>query len=66
VRLATAAPLLSTERAERELGWRPRMDALTALAELIDGMARGAGTPSPPLRPRGRPDLRVPGYGDPY
>jgi nucleoside-diphosphate-sugar epimerase len=66
VRLAAAAPLLSTERAERELGWHPRMDALTALAELIDGMARGTGTPSPPLRPRGRADLRVPGHGDPY
>lgn len=66
VRLAAAAPLLSTARAERELGWRPRTDALTALAELIDGMARGTGTPSPPLRPRGRADLRVPGYGNPY
>jgi len=66
VRLAAAAPLLSTERAERELGWHPRTDALTALAELIDGMARGTGTPSPPLRPRGRADLRVPGYGNPY
>jgi len=66
VNLATAAPLMATDRAERELGWRPRHDALSALAELIDGMARGAGTEAPPLRPRGRPDLRVPGHGDPY
>jgi UDP-glucose 4-epimerase len=66
VSLAAAAPLMATDRAEKELGWRPRHDALSALAELIDGMARGAGTAAPPLRPRGRPDLRVPGYGNPY
>src|SRR5256885_11039682 len=52
VNLATAAPLMATDRAEKELGWRPRHDALSALAELIDGMARGAGTGAPPLRPR--------------
>lgn len=74
VTLALSAPLLSTERATRELGWQPRVDALTALVELLDGMARGAHTASPPLsadRPlpgrlwglvRGRP----PGHGNPY
>jgi UDP-glucose 4-epimerase len=66
VRLAAQAPVMSTERARRELGWRPRVDALDALAELLDGMARGAGAPAPPLRPRGLADLRVPGHGNPY
>jgi nucleoside-diphosphate-sugar epimerase len=66
VRLAAKAPLMSTVRAERELGWRPRVDAVEALAELLDGMARGAGARAPALRPRRLADLRVPGHGDPY
>ncbi len=64
--LAAQVPLMSTGRAEKELGWRPRVDALDALAELVDGLARGTGAPAPPLRPRGLPDVRVPGYGNPY
>jgi len=64
--LAAHVPLMSTARAEKELGWAPRMDALGALTELVDGMARGTGTPAPPMRPRGLPDLRVPGHGNPY
>jgi nucleoside-diphosphate-sugar epimerase len=66
VRLAERAPVMSTDRAEKELGWRPRVDALSALTELLDGMAAGAGAPAPPLRPRGLADLRVPGHGNPY
>jgi nucleoside-diphosphate-sugar epimerase len=74
VRLAAAAPLMSVRRAERELGWRARIDALTAFDELLRGMARGTGTAAPPLRQRpgllGRlGDLmrgRLPGHGDPY
>src|SRR6266508_3464701 len=66
IRLAAQAPLLSTARAEKELGWRPRMDALGALEELLDGMARGTGAPAPPLRPRGLADVRLPGHGNPY
>jgi nucleoside-diphosphate-sugar epimerase len=71
VRLATKLPLMSTERAERVLGWRPHVSALDALAELLDGLARGTGAPAPALRPRRRlarslADLRVPGHGNPY
>jgi nucleoside-diphosphate-sugar epimerase len=66
VKLAADAPLMSTERARKELGWQPRTDALDAFAELIDGMARGTGAATPPLRPRGLVDLRVPGHGNPY
>jgi nucleoside-diphosphate-sugar epimerase len=63
LRLARNAPLMSTDRAEKELGWRPRVDALDAFAELLDGMARGTGAASPPLRPH---RLHVPGHGNPY
>jgi UDP-glucose 4-epimerase len=74
VELALAAPLLSTRRAESELGWRPRVDAVDALRELIAGMADDAGTASPPLSPDpARPGRagallrgRFPGEGDPY
>lgn len=74
VRLALNAPLMSTERATTELGWRPRTDAATALRELIDGMATHAHTDAPPLsgtptmagRPGGLLRGRLPGTGDPY
>jgi nucleoside-diphosphate-sugar epimerase len=74
VGLATRSPLMSWRRAESGLGWRPRVSALDALAELIDGMAHRAGAATAPLRPR--PDAgarlgalfagRLPGHGDPY
>jgi UDP-glucose 4-epimerase len=74
VKLALAAPLMSTRRAETELGWHPTEDALTALRELLDGMAARAHTDSPPLtddpqRPGRLGGLvrgRLPGTGDPY
>ncbi|WP_089803251.1 NAD-dependent epimerase/dehydratase family protein [Cellulomonas sp. KH9] len=52
--MGMAAPLLDTSRAERELAWRPRTTAAEALHQLVTGIAAGAGTASPPLRPRGR------------
>jgi nucleoside-diphosphate-sugar epimerase len=74
VDLALAAPLMSTARAESELGWRPSVDAVTALRELFAGLAEQAHTSSPPLS--GRPELpgrlggvlrgRWPGAGNPY
>jgi UDP-glucose 4-epimerase len=74
VDLATASPLMSSERARSQLGWQPRASALDALAELLDGMAYRAGADAPPLRRR-RAALvrlaamltgRLPGHGDPY
>jgi UDP-glucose 4-epimerase len=50
--LAFAVPLLDTGRARRELGWSPSVDARSALAEVVAGMADGAATGSPALRPR--------------
>jgi nucleoside-diphosphate-sugar epimerase len=74
VHLALAAPLMSSERARVELGWRPQRDAVDALHELVAGMADHAHAETPPLS--GDPDLpgrwgglahgRLPGTGDPY
>lgn len=55
VDLARAAPLMRTDRARAELGWRPERSADRALADLLEGLGEGASLPTPPLRPqRGR------------
>ncbi|WBB78046.1 NAD-dependent epimerase/dehydratase family protein [Micromonospora sp. WMMD882] len=74
VQLALDAPLMSSERAGTELGWRPRTDALAALRELFAGMAGGDHTDSPPMsgredlagRPGGLVRGRPAGEGNPY
>lgn len=74
VALATRSPLLSWERATAELGWRPAMSALDALAELFEGMAHRVGGQTAALRPRPPAGSRLaamlsgrlPGHGDPY
>lgn len=52
--LIAAAPLVDCSRAERELGWRPARDGRETVRELLHGIAAGAGTASPPLRPTQR------------
>lgn len=52
VDLAAGIPLMSTERAHTVLDWRPRRTAVEALADVLGGMVDGAGTASPPMRPR--------------
>ncbi|MEV6342267.1 NAD-dependent epimerase/dehydratase family protein [Actinoplanes sp. NPDC051851] len=75
VRLALKAPLMCCDRAAEELGWAPATDALTALREVIGGLADRAARPeSPALAPD--PTLpgrlggllrgRLPGTGDPH
>ncbi|GII21566.1 NAD-dependent epimerase/dehydratase family protein [Planosporangium mesophilum] len=74
VELALKAPLMACDRAAAELGWRPSVDAVTALRELMAGMAHRAHTGSPPLSdatesPGRLPALlrgRLPGQGNPY
>jgi UDP-glucose 4-epimerase len=44
-------PLLSSERARLELGWRPERTSLEAVVELLEGIAAGAGEPTPALAP---------------
>ncbi len=53
VDLALQVPLMSTERAARELGWSARRTSTEALAELVHGIARSAGAPTAPLEPEG-------------
>jgi UDP-glucose 4-epimerase len=51
--MAMDVPLMSSERAERELGWQPQVSAIEALAELITGLREGNGKPTPPLQSSG-------------
>jgi len=44
-------PMMSTMRAKRELGWTPEVAASDALRDLLTGLQRGAGHPTPPLDP---------------
>lgn len=50
--LAFGVPLLDTSKARAELDWQPLVDAKSALAEAISGMAAAASTGSPVLRRR--------------
>ncbi|RZT83836.1 nucleoside-diphosphate-sugar epimerase [Pseudonocardia sediminis] len=50
--LAFAIPLMDCTRARTELGWAPTVDARAALTQVVEGMADGASTSSPALRPR--------------
>ena len=52
VDLGFAVPLLDTTRAGSELGWSPTHEALTVLAETVEGMRAAAADASPVLRPR--------------
>jgi UDP-glucose 4-epimerase len=47
--MALKAPLMDSTRARQELGWEPRVDAVEALLELLEGMRRGRGIETPPL-----------------
>lgn len=49
--MALNVPIMDTTRARTELGWTPRHAADAALLELLDGMRRGVGLPTPPLAP---------------
>jgi UDP-glucose 4-epimerase len=49
--LALGVPILDTGRIRRELGWQPTVSSGDALRELLDGLADGAGAPTPPLEP---------------
>jgi ferritin-like metal-binding protein YciE len=47
--MALNVPLMSSGRARSELGWAPRHSGVEALEELLQGMRRGQGYPTPPL-----------------
>ncbi|MEV4753697.1 NAD-dependent epimerase/dehydratase family protein [Micromonospora sp. NPDC049559] len=50
--LTAEVPLMDCGRANRELGWQARRDARDAVREGVAGIAAGAGSGSPPMRPR--------------
>ena len=52
VDMAAHVPLMATDRARDVLDWRPEHSALETVAEVVRGIADGAGTSSPPLRRR--------------
>jgi UDP-glucose 4-epimerase len=56
--LALESPLMSAERAKRELGWEPRRSSDETLLELLEGLRAGRGLPTPPLDPRAGGPLR--------
>lgn len=55
--MAFTVPLLDCTRARTELGWSPMWSSTDALADLLQGVAQGAYTDSPPLRQRSMLDL---------
>jgi UDP-glucose 4-epimerase len=57
--LALEVPLMSSERAKRELDWEPSHGADEALLELLDGLRAGRGLPTPPLDPDAGGPLRT-------
>jgi UDP-glucose 4-epimerase len=57
--LARFAPLLDSERARAELGWRPAWRGDEALLDLLAGLREGAGLPTPPLDPETGGPLRL-------
>ncbi|GAB3844558.1 NAD-dependent epimerase/dehydratase family protein [Nesterenkonia populi] len=57
--MAVHSPLMKTDKARKELGWKPSMTGLEALEELIDGMSRGNGAPSGPLRAKTQADASL-------
>lgn len=57
--MALAVPIMDSTRARRALGWAPRHGAGEALLELIEGMRRRQGLPTPPLDPGAGGPLRA-------
>jgi UDP-glucose 4-epimerase len=49
--LALKVPVMDSSRARDELGWRPAHTSIEALEELLAGLRRGEGAPTPPLDP---------------
>jgi UDP-glucose 4-epimerase len=57
--MGMGVPVMSTRRIREELGWAPRHSSSDALLELLDGMRRSAGFPTPPLDPAAGGPLRA-------
>jgi UDP-glucose 4-epimerase len=57
--LGLGVPIMDSTRARTELGWTPTRSSGEALLELIEGMRRGDGLPTPPLEPGGAGPGRI-------
>ncbi|HVL65581.1 MAG TPA: NAD-dependent epimerase/dehydratase family protein [Actinomycetota bacterium] len=57
--LGMQGPVMDTTAVRARLGWEARVSALDALAELLEGLARSAGGPTPPLHPHAGGPLRI-------
>jgi len=47
--MALNVPLMSSDRARAELGWKPQHSGMEALEELLEGLREGRGAKTPPL-----------------
>ena len=56
--MALAMPIMDTTRARTRLGWNPGVSASDAFPELMDGIRRPDGYPTPPLDPKSSGPLR--------
>ena len=63
--MGVSVPVMDNSRAKTELGWQPQHSAADALRELIDGMVKGTGGHSIPLRARDRDHATIPGTSTP-
>ena len=50
--LGYAAPLMDSTKARQQLAWAPRVDAISVLSEIVEGMRQGASDRTAVLRPR--------------
>lgn len=57
--MALQVPLVSSERATRELGWTAAHSAVDALRDVFEGIRDSAGLPTPPLAPGTGGPLRL-------
>jgi len=57
--LALGVPMMDTTRARTELGWEPTVTSLDALEDLLQGMRRAEGGPTPPLEPTAGGPMRL-------
>jgi UDP-glucose 4-epimerase len=57
--MGLSVPLMSTDRARRELGWSPRRSATEAIRELAEGMRDGADDRTAPLSRSTSGPLRI-------
>lgn len=57
--LILSVPLMSADRARRELGWVPQRQAVDTLREVLEGVRDEAGLDTPPLDPAAGGPLRL-------